>query len=1383
MYDLSIILDGDKKEILNHLKILEPLIINYDTELIINNSKDSFNIPYEHSILNFSNSYNNFIEYFHVSSQSKRIMIIKKGIKLDPVIISPLCNAIDLDDYHNISVYLNTYLTKDKSTSFKREEVILYHRGVKGFNNTINIILEDRSLINLNNIDIKNNIQVLVKGHYYNELLKWYKYLILSMKIDFINNFHIILEEYKSKLENNIIKDIETPFINCDINNEYTYYIHLKNNIYLSAINIKYKNLSEEELYYSWLMKNFFVNNKIPSFFIHLPCNLQYSLLSYLLNNDNSIELSIYNMIMDNINKKRLNTLSNLESYLYIAKNYMKYLSNKSATFELKEKLLSIFDIYMYYSKIYYKQTNEISIELEFIYLFETAINLIKENLIEKAINSLEKLSKIYTDKVKIIYNYIQKLRDDYEIYSYTLSICMIVKDEEKNIDRCLRSIKSLIDSKIAEIIIVDTGSKDNTLEIAKKYTNNIYHFKWTGNFSDARNYSNLFASGKYIFTLDADEEFSLDELNKLIIEFSNQNTKYNTYTLQIISYSNTELTQFSGITQARIFKNNTQFYYENSVHNQPTIIKPIKHLDIKILHYGYIMTEDIKEKKFIRTSTLLKKELEKDPRNVYYRYQLSTSYSMYGDISNAIKQVDIFIRIINENKVINDITLMYFNNAAAIYLNNKRYVDAEKVVDLALNYKGDYIDFIYYKANILFVKGYYDEALIYINKYLANVDNYFNLDIAKDGKYVFYTLGYHDKMLQYLIYSNYRLKNYNLCIDNAYKFKNDIYLKNCLHELIDSYFYTCNFEKLVDFYNIKIKSSSLNCIEDILMYFLLDNLFKLPTKDLDTCLSYFKKNLDNVLIKNLTNKIKTNTLHTQDETINLIKNYPVETMDFISLKEIVLNIKYIFNEPIDNLTINEILKIKIAAQTILVNSNKLLTNKTLTHKNIIDVFDKYITVGAKLLEQDKLDMCENHEGIFITKVIYSLNQKVENIRYSINNLNRALIYYPEMKEIIKIIISSMHKNINSHLYKKVLPKQSIIKPNLNKINMHDNPMIKVLHGTMDATERTKNIVNIINKSSKFINAEALNYTPNYILHNSNYQYDIYKFLKNKEKLQKDSLSIASEILSKFDIFNFHSFSSLTLDHSDLVKLKELQKIVFMHFWGNDIRISSKAVKYNPYIKINKNNDDLIIRTLDNISNYISHCIISNLELLDYAKNFFDNITFIKPMIDINKYHQINTNKVNSKFTIVHTYGTNIDDAKSIIKIMQELKNNYNFDFYTIQEMSYENTLKIYSLADLVIDQISLGYYTMNSIKAMALEKTVICFISDFMKEKYPKDNPILVANINNLKEKIEFILKNKDLLISTGIKGRKYVEKHHNSNIEILPLIDLYKKIIKKSD
>ena len=97
-----------------------------------------------------------------------------------------------------------------------------------------------------------------------------------------------------------------------------------------------------------------------------------------------------------------------------------------------------------------------------------------------------------------------------------TLSLCMIVKNEEKHLVRCLRSVRDVVD----EMIIVDTGSTDKTIDIAKVFGAKVFDFPWTGDFSAARNHSLAQATGDWILVLDADEVISardFDELKALI--------------------------------------------------------------------------------------------------------------------------------------------------------------------------------------------------------------------------------------------------------------------------------------------------------------------------------------------------------------------------------------------------------------------------------------------------------------------------------------------------------------------------------------------------------------------------------------------------------------------------------------------------------------------------------------------------------------------------------------------------------------------------------------------------------------------------------------------------------------------------------------------------
>lgn len=174
------------------------------------------------------------------------------------------------------------------------------------------------------------------------------------------------------------------------------------------------------------------------------------------------------------------------------------------------------------------------------------------------------------------------------------LSICMIVKDEEKNLPRCLDSLKELTENKDVELIIVDTGSADKTVEIAKRYTEKVYFYEWKNDFSAARNFSISKAQGEWIFIIDADEELRAED-GKILYNFlcSKESKDYNTITILVKNLLDIENDNFSIVASERLFRNDGTFCYEGFIHNLPKSKGPVKHLDVMLIHYGYISTDN----------------------------------------------------------------------------------------------------------------------------------------------------------------------------------------------------------------------------------------------------------------------------------------------------------------------------------------------------------------------------------------------------------------------------------------------------------------------------------------------------------------------------------------------------------------------------------------------------------------------------------------------------------------------------------------------------------------------------------------------------------------------------------------------------------------------
>ena len=201
------------------------------------------------------------------------------------------------------------------------------------------------------------------------------------------------------------------------------------------------------------------------------------------------------------------------------------------------------------------------------------------------------------------------------------ISVAMIVRDEEENLRRCLDSVQSFAD----EIVIVDTGSIDKTVEIAREYTDKIFFHKWNNDFSEARNVSISHATGDWLFLIDADEEVD-QEAQEQIHEFLEQiPDDVNTVTMTVVNYVDPEHRVFDMVQNTRMFRNGT-VHYVNKIHNQPVYKEKVFYFNGKLYHYGYIWTPELREKKYQRTATLLKEQLKEDmtPKlRHYYQLQL----------------------------------------------------------------------------------------------------------------------------------------------------------------------------------------------------------------------------------------------------------------------------------------------------------------------------------------------------------------------------------------------------------------------------------------------------------------------------------------------------------------------------------------------------------------------------------------------------------------------------------------------------------------------------------------------------------------------------------------------------------------------------------------
>jgi len=276
-----------------------------------------------------------------------------------------------------------------------------------------------------------------------------------------------------------------------------------------------------------------------------------------------------------------------------------------------------------------------------------------------------------------------------------TISACMMVKNEEELLPQCLESIKDVVD----EIIIVDTGSKDGTVEIAKSYGAKVYQHPWENDFSKHRNQSIGYASGDWIFIIDADEELRGDSRDA--VRAAIRDDGIDSVMVTVISYMNDHMSQ-GWINQVRLFRNNPGISYVGRVHNRLAGYTSSRAYAIYLYHYGYDLSLEKRREKFARTSSLLKKQIETEPDVYRHRHDLAACYlsnHMFEEaVVEGIRALEMARRNAHGQEAL--IPWTYFITAFA-YLKLENLSNAEKYAHMALQAFTQHLDSYFILVNV----------------------------------------------------------------------------------------------------------------------------------------------------------------------------------------------------------------------------------------------------------------------------------------------------------------------------------------------------------------------------------------------------------------------------------------------------------------------------------------------------------------------------------------------------------------------------------------------------------------------------------------------------------------------------------------------------------
>ncbi len=259
------------------------------------------------------------------------------------------------------------------------------------------------------------------------------------------------------------------------------------------------------------------------------------------------------------------------------------------------------------------------------------------------------------------------------------LTLSIIVKNEEKYLRECLDSVKNVVD----EIVLVDTGSTDNTIKIAEEYGAKIFNFAWVNDFSAARNFALGKSTGDWILYLDADERLdhnSISELKKLI-----ESNSSIAYYCTVKSYDSDE-SRDNSIRYLRLFANSREIKFLGKVHEQiePSLIKNKYQLfnsNILIHHIGYNISIEGKQKKAHRNLSLLMEEYNLH-KSAYGAFQIAQSYNVLDEKESAYKYFKIAGGSVELDR---SLRAQCFSSLALMAHHDHKISDAEKYIQFSL--------------------------------------------------------------------------------------------------------------------------------------------------------------------------------------------------------------------------------------------------------------------------------------------------------------------------------------------------------------------------------------------------------------------------------------------------------------------------------------------------------------------------------------------------------------------------------------------------------------------------------------------------------------------------------------------------------------------------
>lgn len=258
--------------------------------------------------------------------------------------------------------------------------------------------------------------------------------------------------------------------------------------------------------------------------------------------------------------------------------------------------------------------------------------------------------------------------------------------------------------------------------------------------------------------------------------------------------------------------------------------------------------------------------------------------------------------------------------------------------------------------------------------------------------------------------------------------------------------------------------------------------------------------------------------------------------------------------------------------------------------------------------------------------------------------------------------------------------------------------------------------------------------------HPFKYEVDIYLPTRLPVPLRfVERFCLFSRIIKDYDLIHFHYFSSLPFG-LDLPWLKRLGKKIVMHYHGDDIRGKGVGMLH---------------------SRFADAIVVSTPDLLDWSSRAI----WIPNPIDLRRYQYIGIEDREDNLRIIHApTDPRVKGTEHVVNTVESLRREgYGVELDLIMNMPRDEAIKHYMQADIVVDQLLIGWYGVFAIECMALGKPVCVYIREDL-EKYLPPNALVNVSPKNLKEVLRALIENFDIRKSVGMMGRRFVEDTHDA-------------------